>query len=178
MPATPSPLRLRAVFVLPLLLSFAFSALSPQAASSELSLAKTTANLRLREEPTSQSRIITVMPTGSLLNVVRRDSIWCQVQFGDFSGYAAERYLSQISSTIGTALSDQSVPAQPLLQRVYLTGDGYINSRGHYVRSPAYTSDGRPPSGATAQCCDGTFSFSQSRRGTCSHHGGVCRWLP
>ncbi|WP_051468562.1 DUF3761 domain-containing protein [Actinomadura oligospora] len=35
----------------------------------------------------------------------------------------------------------------------------------------------RFPSGATAICRDGTFSFSQHRRGTCSHHGGVARWL-
>jgi len=34
-----------------------------------------------------------------------------------------------------------------------------------------------PPNGATAQCRDGTFSFSRSRSGTCSHHGGVARWL-
>ncbi|MBU6415112.1 DUF3761 domain-containing protein [Patescibacteria group bacterium] len=33
------------------------------------------------------------------------------------------------------------------------------------------------PAGATAQCKDGTFSFSQSRSGTCSHHGGVSQWL-
>jgi hypothetical protein len=33
------------------------------------------------------------------------------------------------------------------------------------------------PSGATAQCRDGSYSFSQSRSGTCSHHGGVSRWL-
>lgn len=33
------------------------------------------------------------------------------------------------------------------------------------------------PAGATAECRDGTFSFSQNRRGTCSHHGGVRRWL-
>lgn len=33
------------------------------------------------------------------------------------------------------------------------------------------------PSGATAICRDGTFSFSAHRRGTCSHHGGVARWL-
>jgi hypothetical protein len=33
------------------------------------------------------------------------------------------------------------------------------------------------PAGATAICNDGTYSFSQSRRGTCSHHGGVNRWL-
>ncbi|MFQ6398978.1 DUF3761 domain-containing protein [Nocardia sp. KC 131] len=33
------------------------------------------------------------------------------------------------------------------------------------------------PDGATAQCEDGTYSSSRHRRGTCSHHGGVARWL-
>jgi hypothetical protein len=33
------------------------------------------------------------------------------------------------------------------------------------------------PAGASAQCRDGTYSFSKSRRGTCSHHGGVSTWL-
>ena len=28
-----------------------------------------------------------------------------------------------------------------------------------------------------AVCNDGTYSYSQNRRGTCSHHGGVRRWL-
>lgn len=30
---------------------------------------------------------------------------------------------------------------------------------------------------ATAICRDGTYSFSQHRRGTCSHYGGVGQWL-
>ena len=30
--------------------------------------------------------------------------------------------------------------------------------------------------GATAVCADGTWSFSQHRSGTCSHHGGVHWW--
>lgn len=29
----------------------------------------------------------------------------------------------------------------------------------------------------TALCVDGTYSYSQSRSGTCSHHGGVRTWL-
>ena len=33
------------------------------------------------------------------------------------------------------------------------------------------------PAGATAQCKDGTWSFSQTHSGTCSRHGGVARWL-
>ncbi|MGD0715339.1 MAG: DUF3761 domain-containing protein [Gaiellaceae bacterium] len=34
-----------------------------------------------------------------------------------------------------------------------------------------------PPPGATARCRDGTYSYSQHRSGTCSHHGGVAVWL-
>lgn len=33
------------------------------------------------------------------------------------------------------------------------------------------------PSGASARCRDGTLSYSASRRGTCSHHGGVAEWF-
>jgi hypothetical protein len=53
--------------------------------------------------------------------------------------------------------------------------DFYRNSRGVCVHRPEHSSS--VPRGATAQCRDGTYSFSQSRRGTCSHHGGVARWL-
>ncbi len=36
---------------------------------------------------------------------------------------------------------------------------------------------GTPPPGATALCRDGTYSYSKHRSGTCSHHGGVAKWL-
>lgn len=49
---------------------------------------------------------------------------------------------------------------------------GYINVDGNCVHSPS--SD---LTGATAQCNDGSYSYSQNHRGTCSHHGGVARWL-
>ena len=52
----------------------------------------------------------------------------------------------------------------------------YTNSDGKQVHSPAYSSGG-VPSGATALCGDGTYSFSQHRSGTCSHHGGIAKWL-
>jgi Protein of unknown function (DUF3761) len=31
--------------------------------------------------------------------------------------------------------------------------------------------------GVTAICADGSYSYSAHRRGTCSHHGGVARWI-
>jgi hypothetical protein len=51
----------------------------------------------------------------------------------------------------------------------------YTNSAGQRVQSP--TKANAVPSGATAQCRDGSYSFSQNHRGTCSHHGGVAKWL-
>jgi hypothetical protein len=51
----------------------------------------------------------------------------------------------------------------------------YVNSDGNTVCNP-YSAPSAP-AGATAQCSDGSYSFSQSRSGTCSHHGGVAAWL-
>lgn len=51
-------------------------------------------------------------------------------------------------------------------------GSGYVNSQGNFVPSPSDN-----PAGASAKCRDGTYSYSQSRRGTCSRHGGVAQWL-
>jgi len=53
----------------------------------------------------------------------------------------------------------------------------YTNVDGTMVHSPANSTDGSVPPGATAQCGDGSYSFSQHRSGTCSHHGGVAIWL-
>ncbi len=55
------------------------------------------------------------------------------------------------------------------------TADEYRNVDGVCVPRPIQAD--APPPGATAQCNDGTYSFSQHRSGTCSHHGGVRRWL-
>ncbi|MFA5778189.1 MAG: DUF3761 domain-containing protein [Candidatus Paceibacterota bacterium] len=51
----------------------------------------------------------------------------------------------------------------------------YTNTYGNSVHSPAYSNS--VPAGASARCGDGTYSFSQNRRGTCSRHGGVNEWL-
>jgi Protein of unknown function (DUF3761) len=53
----------------------------------------------------------------------------------------------------------------------------YINKDGVRVHSPAHTKTGEQPQGASAQCRDGSYSFSRHHQGTCSHHGGVLHWL-
>lgn len=55
------------------------------------------------------------------------------------------------------------------------SADTYTNVDGRRVHRPVFTH--RAPRGASAQCRDGSYSFSLHHRGTCSHHGGVARWL-
>lgn len=59
-----------------------------------------------------------------------------------------------------------------------------LESHKHYhsrrdgcdVHGPAKSRDGTKPEGASAKCRDGSWSFSHTRSGTCSRHGGVERW--
>jgi hypothetical protein len=65
---------------------------------------------------------------------------------------------------------------KPNSGKVNCTNNGsYVNSKGQTVQRPENCSG--PPKGATAQCRDGSYSFSTNRRGTCSHHGGVAKSL-
>jgi hypothetical protein len=66
-------------------------------------------------------------------------------------------------------------PEEPAQASVSCAGDYYRNSDGNCVRRPEQAAT--PPSGATAQCKDASYSFSRHRQGTCSGHGGVAQWL-
>ncbi|HKH47227.1 MAG TPA: DUF3761 domain-containing protein [Thermoanaerobaculia bacterium] len=124
-----------------------------------------TTRLRLRASPSLEGSVLTTLPSGSRVDVSTCGAGWCEVNYGLVSGYVAERYLAAKPPPSNAGARERS------------SGRGYINSSGEWVPSPTWTEDGRPPAGASAQCRDGSYSFSRSRRGTCSHHGGVARWL-
>lgn len=67
------------------------------------------------------------------------------------------------------------VQAAPPNDAANCGGDYYINSSGNCVHRPEQAPTA--PTGATAKCKDGAYSFSQHRSGTCSGHGGVAEWL-
>jgi len=72
-----------------------------------------------------------------------------------------------LKTTYSTSKYQSAQPTEPI--------EYYQNSFGETVQSPThYTGN---PAGSTAICWDGTYSFSRSRRGTCSRHGGVMEWL-
>jgi hypothetical protein len=74
------------------------------------------------------------------------------------------------------AITTQPTPQIVSVGTYVAPAPSYTNSNGNTVPSPSYSTDGNVPAGATAQCNDGTYSFSQHRSGTCSHHGGVAVW--
>jgi hypothetical protein len=91
----------------------------------------------------------------------------------------AQREIAPIERRVEVDSNDVEIQQTPSTvketETVPLSNDNYyINSQGNEVHSPA-NAPSIPP-GASARCADGTYSFSQSRRGTCSHHGGVAEW--
>jgi len=121
--------------------------------------AYTTAAVSVRARPDARAKSVARLAAEAPVQVAACANGWCQIAVNGIAGYVPRLSLSQ----------------QP--NGSFAEGAGYTNSQGNRVRSPTRTADNQPPAGATAQCRDGTFSFSQSRRGTCSHHGGVAKWL-
>ena len=124
------------------------------------SVAFTTATVWLRSSTDLTVKGVALLPRGAQVQIVRCQDQSCSVSFRRLQGYLSRELL-------------RSTPARNPVD----PGRGYINSRGQWIPSPAQTMDGEAPDGATARCRDGSYSFSQSARGTCSWHGGVDEWL-
>ena len=123
------------------------------AADTRVTLSRT----QLHATPRAGSRVVAVVPAGVPLSVECSKS-WCSTSWNGAAGWVAKRDLS-------APKGERAKPKPP--------GRGYINSEGKWVPSPSPS----PSADATAQCNDGTYSSSRHRSGTCSHHGGVRRWL-
>jgi uncharacterized protein YraI len=123
-------------------------------------LAYTTTIVTVRAKPFANAQPLGRVDAAASVHLYACSAGWCSIATGRLSGYVLQEYLS----------SHPTAPTQR-------PGRGYINSRGERVPSPTRTPNDSPPPGASARCRDSTYSFSRSRRGTCSHHGGVAEWL-
>src|SRR5262245_57201301 len=57
------------------------------------SFAKTTVDLNLRSGPSTNYRVLTVMPAGARVEIMSRSDSWYAVNFEAMSGWASGRYL-------------------------------------------------------------------------------------
>jgi uncharacterized protein YraI len=117
----------------------------------------TVSQATLRAAPRADAAAVATIPAGAVVTVSTCSDTWCAASWSHAKGWIARRYLGAAAKSAHH-------------------GRGYINSDGEWVPSPRVSPSGQP-AGASAECNDGTYSFSKHRRGTCSHHGGVRRWL-
>ena len=138
-----------------------------------------TNNLNLRYEANAHSYVLTVIPKGTAVTIDEDcNCSWVFVEYNGYVGYVSTKYLSKnpVSHKFKPNTSRRKITFyNPTNSRVRSNRVRYYtNKYGNRVQSPTiYNSK---PAGATALCRDGTYSFSQNRRGTCSHHGGVAIW--
>lgn len=122
----------------------------------------TTTSLNMRFSADSLSEVLTVIPKGTLVTIAEDcDCRWIPIEYNGQIGYVSTKHLSKEQPS-------SDAHAEGAIKY-------YTNSKGEKVQSP--TKYNTAPEGASALCRDGTYSFSRSRRGTCSHHGGVAKWL-
>lgn len=84
----------------------------------------------------------------------------------------AEKNAESVQNTKPAAPEVVKVAPKPTTKNAIDCGEDYYrNVDGNCVHRPSDN-----PSGASARCRDGSYSYSQNRRGTCSGHGGVATW--
>lgn len=139
--------------------------------------------LNLRSGPGTEYSILTVLPKGTPVEIDEDcDCHWIWVEYNGYTGCISSYYISSTKPTVcytptysSSSYAKTSAQYYSTRTRSHSSSGGYYNVDGKWIPSPTYSSS--VPSGATALCNDGTYSYSQNRQGTCSHHGGVARWL-
>jgi hypothetical protein len=158
----------------------AFSQTIPSSEASHHVGEKATVCGQIASERTAQSSSGT--PTFINLDRAYPHQVFTAVIWQDHRASVGTLPTSGSVCVTGTITEYHGIPEITLLDRhswyvpSLSNNNHYTNSDGQRVHSPAYSAGG-VPAGATAQCRDGTYSFSQHHSGTCSHHGGVDHWL-
>lgn len=148
----------------------------------------------LRSDPDSNARIMVRLAPGEKLRVIGHHKGWALVEHDATSGlsWVDERQVQAkpaiaprlpIRAELPSAHGEhrrrkgrELIPGEAIEDQLSDHG-AYVNRYGETVHRPARSANGSAPDGATAQCGDGTYSFSHHRSGTCSRHDGVTAWL-
>jgi hypothetical protein len=132
----------------------------------------------LRDRPSITGTITNTVEKGDLLTLVNSSPVgpWYRVRSNKS---APECWIHgnaiALLYTDDVAVTNSSPAQRPRVTSPPSSGKTYVNVDGVRVPSPVFSNT--KPAGATARCRDGSYSFSQHRRGTCSHHGGVAEWF-
>jgi hypothetical protein len=135
----------------------------------------------LRDKPSRSGAIIKEVEKNDRLTLIEQSAVgpWYNVRENKTGSsgwiHGDVIVLNQVPTEVKPSAPQLATTPTPRPVVPTTSGRSYINVDGVRVPSPVFTD--RRPEGATARCRDGSYSFSQHRQGTCSHHGGVAEWL-
>src|SRR6266567_3670174 len=100
--------------------------------------------------------------------------------FGYIQQATSHSQIAGLQTTVSTATPTlTNTPTPTVTQTLSPTPTPFYHpqpTQQTYQQAQPATTNASIPAGATAQCADGTYSFSLHHSGTCSHHGGVVQW--
>ncbi len=134
----------------------------------------------LRDKASLSAKVVKTVDRGDLLMLLSPNPVgpWYRIRANKTDSEAwingnAIALLYTIEQ--GSSQTELQTAPRPRAVSSPTTGRSYVNVDGMRVPSPVFSD--KKPEGATARCRDGSYSFSQHRQGTCSHHGGVSEWF-
>lgn len=117
------------------------------------------------DDPKSEAKVIRKLPAGTNIEVVRQKGAWFYVSIDGRKGWMHGNTIRYENTEPDIKAEKKTSPEAPETT--------YSESPKVSQKTPETEIDN---SGATAKCRDGSLSYSEHRRGTCSHHGGVAVW--
>lgn len=97
---------------------------------------KTTANLNLRASKSTTARVLTTIPKGQSVTVLKVEGTWSHVKFGNQTGFVANTYLTKAASTPTPAQPATPAPTQIKEESI---NTSYVTTANLNVRQGAGT---------------------------------------
>lgn len=131
----------------------------------------------LRGTPRPSGSVITLLPNGTEVEILKQRDAWFLVQSPDYVGWIHGNTIRIIDPTESPVL--ERIYTSPLPVKTEIT-EATIVERAKPIeveqRAPALTNTLILTQTATGRCEDGTLTYGAERQGACSGHGGLAQW--
>ncbi|WP_445002620.1 SH3 domain-containing protein [Exiguobacterium alkaliphilum] len=111
---------------------------APIVTPSATTASKTTANLNLRASKSTTARVLTTIPKGQSVTVLKVEGTWSHVKYGTQTGFVANTYLTKAASTPTPAPAQPATPAPTQIKEESIN-TSYVTTANLNVRQGAGT---------------------------------------
>ncbi len=139
-------------------------------------------NANLRGTPRQSGRVVTLLPNGTEVEILRQQDAWFLVQSPDFVGWIHGNTI-QITERVQSPVIEKNYSAPAPLKTevsevtiVERATPIETEQRPVLTQSINVTQTPVVAHTATGRCEDGSLTYATDRQGACSGHGGLAYW--